>query len=105
METQPIENFQPPPKPFRRSPSSNFNDDSHNIDGTEANHGRGRGRIAKHGDGDQYDSKSGNSTENDRLDHDVNAPNSFIGKRAPTPPAPPRSEKLRGAAILSLIHI
>ncbi|QHS71670.1 Aim3p [Saccharomyces paradoxus] len=104
METQPIENFQPPPKPFRRSPSSNFNDDSHNIDGTEANHGRGRGRIAKHGDGDQYDSKSGNSTENDRLDHDVNAPNSFIGKRAPTPPAPPRSEKLRGAAITSEVE-
>lgn len=101
METQPIENFQPPPKPFRRSTSSNCNDDSHNIDGTEANHGRGRGRIAKHEDGDEYDSKGGNSTENDRLDHDVNTLNSFIRKRSPTPPALPRSEKLREAAITS----
>ncbi|AJQ09294.1 Aim3p [Saccharomyces cerevisiae YJM1307] len=98
METQPIQNFQPPPKPFRRSQSSNSSDSSYTIDGPEANHGRGRGRIAKHHDGDEYNPKSENSTENGRLG---DAPNSFIRKRAPTPPAPSRSEKLHEGTITS----
>lgn len=114
METQPIQNFQPPPKPFRRpqqersfssdNESTTDNDSANRVDRSEANNSRGRGRIVKHDDAHaRY--KSETSDEKEHGEYSQNTSTGFGRKKAPTPPPPPphKPERLGEAAIATEI--
>ncbi|CAI4055515.1 Aim3p SKDI_02G2160 [Saccharomyces kudriavzevii IFO 1802] len=96
METHPIQNFQPPPKPYRPSIqeriSTTDNGGTYSADENEANNGRGRGRIVKHGVSDEYHSKSETSPEKYHVDRLEKVPACFPTERASSPPTPPKFE-------------
>ncbi|CAI4059845.1 hypothetical protein SUVZ_04G3220 [Saccharomyces uvarum] len=123
METQPIKNFQPPPKPFRRpqqersfssdNDSATDNDSANRVDRSEANNSRGRGRIVKRDDAhdahDAHDADARYKSEKDHeKDHDEFSQNTSAGfgrKKAPTPPPPPAHKPERSGEAAIAIEI